>query len=90
MKIEVSRPTGDDPLAWEAYLASEGLGKKLSHIYPGKRVPLGDGLGRKTRNEEGKEDAGKGHSRMCPIVLRPLDDQMDKPNDRPVEAALDK
>lgn len=47
MKTEVSVPTNDDPVAWEAYLVSEGLGKTLPR-YPGKRVPLGDGLGGKT------------------------------------------
>ncbi len=78
-------PTSDDPEAWETFLASEGLGKKLPR-YPGVRVRFGNGLGVKTEAEERLEEKG-GHSSVCPISLRPLNDDVDRPNDRPVEKA---
>ncbi|MCA9382722.1 hypothetical protein KC660_04950 [Candidatus Dojkabacteria bacterium] len=62
------------------------MSEELPDENNGKRISFGDGLGRKTDNEEDVEDSGSGHSRMCPIILGTrIDGALDQPNDRPVE-----
>lgn len=73
---------------WEKILESEGLGEKLEE-FPGEKVELGDGLGKKTEEEECLEDSGEGHSRMCPLNLgRSMDGTVDQVSDRPVEEKI--
>lgn len=72
-------------LYWDELLKKEGLPAELEPEKLGIRVPLGDGLGRKTDAEEKLEDRG-GHSRTCPINLgHGLNGNIDQPNDRPLE-----
>ncbi len=76
-----------DAAYWEKLLAKEGLPAELPPEKLGKRVVLGDGLGRKTNREELIEDSGKGHSRMCPINLHVAINatNIDQPTDNPPE-----
>ena len=83
------RPEETDENYWERVLSSENMPSDLQDQDFGVRVELGDGLGRKTDEEEENEDGGKFHSRMCPIILRTaLMGEIDQPNDRPVEDNL--
>lgn len=76
---------------WEKILESEGLGEELPPQFPGEQVDLGDGLGRKTKREEYKEDRGIGHSKTCPLNLgQAMNDSIDQPNSKPVEDRLEK
>lgn len=70
---------------WEDILKKVGLGEDLPPEFPGEKIDLGDGLGRKTEKEERTEDGGKGHSRMCPLNLKgAMNDSVDQPHDDPV------
>lgn len=82
---EVSDATG----YWEKLLAAEGMPTDLPEEQLGKRIPLGNGLGIKTEEEERDEDEG-GHSRMCPIKLGVAVStyQLDQPKDNPVETQV--
>jgi len=71
---------------WEQLLEEEGMPPEPIPEKLGKRVRLGDGLGRKSDREEDIEDSGKGHSEMCPIKLGvSLTGELNQPNERPVE-----
>ncbi|MBI5140104.1 MAG: hypothetical protein HZA94_01495 [Candidatus Vogelbacteria bacterium] len=75
---------------WEKILEKEGLGEELGEEFHGEKVELGDGLGRKTEEEECAEDSGEGHSRMCPLNLgRSMDGKVNQVNDRPVEEKIE-
>ena len=75
---------------WEKILNAEGLGEELPPEFPGEKVQLGDGLGRKTGREEKIEDSGKGHSRMCPLNLgQSLEGEVDQPMDNKTAKALE-
>ena len=80
-------PDKNSPEYWEQLLASEGLPSEPLAEQFGTRVPLGDGLGRKTDREEDVEDYEGGHAKMCPINLGKSigGSRIDQPNDRPVE-----
>lgn len=79
-----------DPTFWGKLLAFEGIPEGPSGYDLGKRVRLGDGLGRISSREKEAEDNGSGHSRMCPINLGVSinRESVDQPNDRPVERGL--
>lgn len=76
----------DKGIDWESLLEKEGMPPEPKEEKFGKRVPMGDGLGRKSDEEEEEEDDGTGHSKMCPINLgKSLTGKLNQPNDRPVE-----
>lgn len=71
---------------WEKILEKEGMPEEPPKIFPGKRVELGDGLGRKTESEEKEEDGDSEHSKMCPLNLKEsMNNSVDQPNDKPIE-----
>lgn len=74
---------------WDKLLAEEGMPPNLGEERLGKRVRIG--LGVKSRGEEGREDRGRFHSRLCPIKLGVSvgGSDVDQPNDRPVEDAAE-
>ena len=82
----MSKRKENNPGFWEKLLKNEGMPADLPEEKHGKRVILGDGLGRKSDSEERDEDDGRSHSRMCPINLgHGLNKRVNQPNDRPVE-----
>lgn len=77
----------NDPKFWEEILANEGMPADLGAEKNGRQIDLGDGLGGKTEQEEDLEDAGAGHSSMCPINLHhALDGSINQPTDNPLES----